>query len=439
VTAATPTATSGALSDDALVEYGRTNTSRHLARWDSTGLLAFGFLVVAICALALPSHRELSIQALAIGVACYTLASRVQFEFGGVFALPTQPVLVALWFLLPPRMLPLVVFGSLLLSALPDLFAKRMPPDRLALVAVSSWFSVGPALVIFLWGTHEPTWRAVPVYLAALAAQMAFDLASMYLCARPVIGISLLGQVKAMRGSFLVDLLLAPLGLLVGFAVYGRPWTLLLVLPMLGLFATFAKERQHRLDHALDLSTAYRGTAILLGDVIEADDEYTGAHSRDVVELVLAVADRLGLDARERQRAEFAALLHDVGKVKIPSDLINKPGPLEPAERALMNTHTIIGQNMLDQVGGMLGEVGHIVRSCHERWDGAGYPDGLAGESIPLAARIVCACDAWSAMTTDRAYRKALPRELAAAELCACAGTQFDPRVVAALVAVLEL
>jgi putative nucleotidyltransferase with HDIG domain len=254
-----------------------------------------------------------------------------------------------------------------------------------------------------------------------------------------VIGISALGQLKALRGSVAVDTLLLPLGLLVAFVVFDTPLALLLVLPVLALFWTFAKERQRRIDHALQLSTAYRGTAILLGDVIEADDEYTGAHSRDVVELVLEVADRLGLDPRERQRAEFAALLHDVGKVKIPSEIINKPGPLDHDERELMNTHTIIGQEMLDQVGGMLGKVGYIVRSCHERWDGAGYPDGLAGDDIPLAARIVCACDAWSAMTSDRSYRKALPREVAAAELCACAGTQFDPRVVAALVAVLGL
>ena len=99
-----------------------------------------------------------------------------------------------------------------------------------------------------------------------------------------------------------------------------------------------------------------------------------------------------------------------------------------------MEKHTIEGERMLDQVGGLLADVGRLVRSCHERWDGRGYPDGLAGEEIPLVARIVCACDAWSAMTTDRSYRAALPREAAVAELRRCAGTQFDPRVVAALI-----
>ncbi len=162
------------------------------------------------------------------------------------------------------------------------------------------------------------------------------------------------------------------------------------------------------------------------------------SHSRDVVELTLQVANRLELDANELRQAEFVALLHDVGKVRIPNEIINKPGPLTPEERGIMNAHTIEGEKMLDQVGGLLGEVGRLVRSCHERYDGAGYPDGLAGTEIPLVARIVCCCDAFHAMTSDRAYRKALPRETALAELRDNSGTQFDPQVVAALVAVVH-
>jgi HD-GYP domain-containing protein (c-di-GMP phosphodiesterase class II) len=103
-----------------------------------------------------------------------------------------------------------------------------------------------------------------------------------------------------------------------------------------------------------------------------------------------------------------------------------------------MKTHTIVGEQMLEPIGGLLGEVGHAVRSCHERWDGKGYPDGLMADEIPLVARIVCACDAWSAMTTDRSYRKARSAAEAAEELRACAGTHFDPRVVSALLAVLR-
>jgi HD-GYP domain-containing protein (c-di-GMP phosphodiesterase class II) len=421
------------VAEAGLIELSRASASQSLARRDRTGLLAGLFVVAAVAALALPAHRGLSLVALVVCVGCYALAARVRFEFGTVFAVPTEPVFVAMWFLLPPRILPLAVLGGLLLSELPDVVRRRVPLDRLGLLVGASWFSVGPTLVVFLFAAHAPRWASVPVYVGALLAQFAFDYTSSFLLVRPVLGVAPLAYLRSVVPGFAVDGLLAPLGVLVAFATYGAPLALLLVLPVLVMFSTFAKERQHRVDHALELSAAYRGTAMLLGDVIEADDEYTGHHSRDVVELVLEVSDRLGLDPRERQRAEFAALLHDVGKVKIPPAIINKPGALDDAEWELMRTHTILGEQMLVQIGGLLGEVGHIVRSCHERWDGAGYPDRLAGEQIPLAARIVCACDAWSAMTTDRSYRKARSVDEALAELRKSAGTHFDPRVVAAL------
>jgi len=439
VTAASTAASTTPLDDDALIEFSRASASRPLARRSSTGFLAVGFFVTALGALALPAHRATSLTAVLVCMFCYGLASRVRFEFGGVFAVPTQPVFVAMWFLAPPRLLPLLICGALLLAELPDVVRRRTPLDHVALYVISSWFSVGPALVIFLWATHAPRWSSVPVYVAALGAQFLCDYVSQFLMVRPVLGISPGAQLRSVLPAFAVDTLLAPLGLLCAFSAYGRPWALLLVLPVLALFATFAQERQRRIDNALELSSAYRGTAMLLGDVIEADDEYTGSHSRDVVDLVVAVADRLGLEARERRRAEFAALLHDVGKVKIPAEIINKAGPLDDAEWELMKTHTVIGEAMLGQIGGLLGEVGQIVRSCHERWDGAGYPDGLAGEAIPLEARIVCACDAWSAMTTDRSYRKARSQAEAAAELRASAGTHFDPRVVETLASVLDV
>jgi HD-GYP domain-containing protein (c-di-GMP phosphodiesterase class II) len=242
-----------------------------------------------------------------------------------------------------------------------------------------------------------------------------------------------------MGWAFLVDAALAPVGLAVAFAATLQPAAIVLVLPLVGLMAEFARERRSRIDHALELSHAYRGTAMLLGDVVEADDEYTGEHSRDVVSLVLAVCDGLGLDARARRDAEFAALLHDVGKIRIPDAIINKAGPLTDSERALIETHTVEGERLLSLVGGILGNVGRIVRSCHEDWDGTGYPDGLAADEIPLVARIVRCCDAFSAMTTDRPYRKARPTAEAVEELQRCAGTDFDPAVVDALAAAVRL
>jgi HD-GYP domain-containing protein (c-di-GMP phosphodiesterase class II) len=228
------------------------------------------------------------------------------------------------------------------------------------------------------------------------------------------------------------------MGLAIALAASEQPAAIVLVPPLLALLAEFARERRARIDHALELSHSYRGTALLLGDVVEADDAYTRSHSRDVVSLVLDVSDRLGLDARERRDAEFAALLHDVGKIRVPAEIINKPGPLTDEEFDVIKTHTVEGERLLSHVGGILGNVGRIVRSCREDWDGTGYPDGLTAEEIPLVARIVRSCDAYSAMTTDRPYRKARSSGEAVAELWRCAGTDFDPTVVAALTAVVE-
>jgi HD-GYP domain-containing protein (c-di-GMP phosphodiesterase class II) len=126
-----------------------------------------------------------------------------------------------------------------------------------------------------------------------------------------------------------------------------------------------------------------------------------------------------------------------VGKIRVPQEIINKPGALDEAEWALMRRHTIDGESMLRQVGGTLAGVGRFVRSSHERYDGGGYPDGLAGEAIPLESRIVCVCDAYNAMTTDRPYRAARHVADALEELSRCSGTQFDPQVVAAIEGVL--
>jgi putative nucleotidyltransferase with HDIG domain len=340
-------------------------------------------------------------------------------------------------FVLPPRAVPLLVALALLAAQTPALFKREIPIGKVPLQVANAWHAVGPAVVLSLGNAVSPSWGDVPLYLGALLAQFVADFVPSAIWSRAAWNVPVAEHARAMRAPFLVDAALAPVGLAVVMAAGSQAWSVILVLPLVGLLRVFARERQVRIDHALELSSAYRGTAMLLGDVIEADDEYTGNHSWEVVELVLSVARRLDLDASELRLAEFAALLHDVGKVKIPTEIINKPGPLDDDERALINTHTILGEEMLEQVGGLLADVGRIVRSCHERWDGYGYPDGLAGEEIPRVARIVCACDAWSAMTTDRSYRKARTADEAAAELRASSGSHFDPAVVDALLAAL--
>ena len=424
--------------EERLLEFQRENESRHLTRLRVTGVNAAGFLVVALGALLLPSHRPLSFVALASALIAYAIASRVEVEFPGFVAIPTEAIFVVMWFVLPLRILPLAVCAAILLGRLPDVVRGTMPPDRLGPMIASCWHSVGPALVLYAAGADEPRWRDAPIYLAALAAQFVFDFVSTFAQSRSVAPLSVRAHFRSAALVYGFDLVLAPLGLLAAFPCYEHPAALLLLMPMVLIVARVGRERQEKNDTVLELKNAYQGTSYLLGDMIEADDAYTGSHSRDVVELVLAVAEQLGLDADSQRMAEFTALLHDVGKVRIPTEIINKPGPLDDDERALINTHTILGQEMLERAGGLLGEVGPLVRACHEHWDGNGYPDGLAGEEIPLVARIVCTCDAWSAMTADRAYRRALSREAAVAELRNCAGTQFDPQVVDALLVVLS-
>ena len=433
------TAAAAHTTDDAVLELQRESESQHLARKGITGVAAAGFVFVALTALLLPSHRPLSLVALGSSLVAYAIASRVEVEFPGFVAIPTEAIFVVMWFVLPLRVLPLAVCGAMLLGALPDVLRRTMPPDRLALTIASCWYSVGPALVLYAGGVGRPHWQDLPIYVLAIGAQFVFDFLATFALMRGVVPVSARSHFRSMTSAWGFDLVLAPIGLLAAFPAYHHPAALLLLMPMVLLVARIGREREEKNDKVLELKNAYQGTSYLLGDMIEADDAYTGEHSRDVVELVLAVGEHLGLTADEQRMAEFTALLHDVGKLRIPSEVINKNGPLDDEERALMNQHTILGEEMLARAGGLLGEVGPFVRSCHEHWDGNGYPDRLVGEEIPLVARIVCTCDAWSAMTTDRSYRKALSRGDAAAELRRCAGTQFDPQVVGALVAVLSL
>jgi HD-GYP domain-containing protein (c-di-GMP phosphodiesterase class II) len=425
-----------------LIEASRERVSTPLVRRDLvvSTIAAASFLAIAVpLALFADSSRATSPFLIASLVVAYAFASRVRFEIGIGYAIPTQLVFVPMLFLVPPSIAPLLVAAGFLLASVPDNIRGEWHLERAIVLVSNGWHALGPALVLVAAGSVSPDWRLHwPLFAAALAAQFIFDLGSSAARAASL-GVSIRPHLPAVGLAYLVDIALAPLGLVVAYAAYpDRPYAFLLALPLLGLIGFFARERRARVDHVVELGHAYRGTALLLGDVVEADDAYTGTHSRHVVDLVLAVCDRLELGPNVRRDAEFTALLHDVGKIRIPTEIINKPGKLDADERAIIEQHTIEGERMLEKVGGLLGEVGHLVRSCHERWDGAGYPDRLAGDAIPLVARIVCACDAFSAMTTDRPYRKAMSEVEALAELQRCAGTQFDPAVVDALVAVAD-
>ncbi|MGN6665065.1 MAG: HD-GYP domain-containing protein [Solirubrobacterales bacterium] len=398
------------------------------------------FLVAALgMAVFLDSPRGLDVSTLVVLVLAYVAACRAKFDIADGYTVPTELVLVPMLFLLPTPVVPLVVSLSWLLGRLIDYASGRASIHRAFHVFGDCWHAVGPALVLVVVGAQTFSWNSWPVYLGALAAQFAFDFVAAAGRARLIDGTPPSVVARMIAPVYGLDAALAPIGLLAAVAALEvGPAVCLLVVPLAGVLAILSRERQARVDQALALSEAYQGTALLLGDVVEADDAYTGSHSRGVVELSLAVSDRMGLDFEQRRNVEFAALLHDVGKISVPNEIINKEGPLDEAEWEVMRQHTIEGERMLKRIGGVLAEVGRIVRASHEDFDGSGYPDGLVGEEIPIEARIVTCCDAFSAMTTTRSYRKAMSTEVALEELHRCAGTQFDPEVVKALVELVE-
>jgi diguanylate cyclase (GGDEF)-like protein len=185
-------------------------------------------------------------------------------------------------------------------------------------------------------------------------------------------------------------------------------------------------------DHG-SLELGHGDVTAALASALQERDRYTGEHSESVVDLTARVGDALAVGTEEISRIRTAALLHDIGKVGVPDEILHKPGPLDDREWEIMRQHPVIGERILRAIPGM-GAVARIVRHEHERWDGQGYPDGLGAMAIPIGSRIILACDAYHAMTSDRPYRKAMPHADAMAQLSANAGTQFDPDVVQALV-----
>jgi putative nucleotidyltransferase with HDIG domain len=180
-----------------------------------------------------------------------------------------------------------------------------------------------------------------------------------------------------------------------------------------------------------DIRAPIRNLATSLAEL----DPGTAEHSRDVVDLACEIGRTAGFSRAGLAELGVAALLHDVGKMRVPNTILNKPGKLTPGEREVIVQHPILGAEALTRVAG-LEVVATLVRYHHERWDGGGYPDGLSGERIPRASRIISACDAYSAMVSDRPYRNAMTHAQALAELRSGAGGQFDAEVVAQLEAV---
>jgi HD-GYP domain-containing protein (c-di-GMP phosphodiesterase class II) len=201
-----------------------------------------------------------------------------------------------------------------------------------------------------------------------------------------------------------------------------------------------AEERRQR-DEAeaayRELSASYLSMVRTLAEVCEAKDSYTRGHLDRTYQYASILTRRLAPDYANRAEIGYGYLLHDIGKVGIPEGVLNKAGPLSDEEWAVMRTHPVIGVNLVKPLR-FLGDAVQIIRSHHERWDGMGYPEGLKGEEIFLPARIFMMADTFDAMTTDRPYRRAMPIHAALEEVEAHAGTQFDPEVARAFVALVE-
>lgn len=197
----------------------------------------------------------------------------------------------------------------------------------------------------------------------------------------------------------------------------------------------------HQASIAIDNARKHESTkevVVALANAIEAKDRYTGGHVDRVTVLAMEIGKNMGLEGEELQNLEMAAILHDVGKIGIEEAVLCKPGMLNPEERRHMEEHPAIGESIVRPLHNLPDSVKASILHHQERWDGRGYPKGLKADGIPLYARIVAVSDTYDAMTTTRPYRAALPREVALAEITKNAGSQFDPAVVEAFLAVMR-
>lgn len=193
----------------------------------------------------------------------------------------------------------------------------------------------------------------------------------------------------------------------------------------------------HRAGLISDIEQAFTNTLAIVTSTVEAKDDYTACHSGDVADLAERVALRMGVAAKEAREVRYAAMLHDVGKIAVPSEILSKEGPLTEEEWVVMRSHTVVGAELVERIDAFA-HLAPAVRFSHERIDGNGYPDGLAGSDIPLAARIISACDTYDAIVTDRPYRAARTPAQAREELLCVCGTQLDEQVVAVLLEELD-
>src|SRR5271166_1650705 len=315
-------------------------------------LVGGGFLLAAAAIPLVAGVSGFSPATAALFVVAFAAAGYVRFDVGTGFTVPTQAIFVPMLFAVPVSVVPLLIPLALALGMLPKIIRGNVSTSWLITAASNSWFAIGPVVVLLLAGDHRPDGRWA-ILLLALAAQFTCDFAANAVRERLFHEMTIRELLREATPIYVVDLALSPLGLAMAFAASAAQsqWPVLLIAPLFGILNLLSRERHQRLLQLVELSDAYQGTALLLGDVVEADDTYTGEHSKSVVRLALDVAQELGLDADRKRYVEFGALLHDVGKIAVPKEIINKPGKLDEQEWEIIKTHTIEGQKMLEKIG----------------------------------------------------------------------------------------
>ncbi len=323
----------------------------------------------------------------------------------------------------------LVTGGSMLVV---ESGIRRKPVFKVIFNAAQITIAIGLASRLFsLMGgvpsVHADSLRMPPqAVAAAIAVYFLTNSTAVSIAVTLDLGESLrTAWVRIVGASFFYDLFSSPIGALLAY-LYARfevPGILILVLPLYFI--------RHIYQVNLQLEQVNRDLLELMVKAIEARDPYTSGHSQRVSQLAALLAKAMGLGAKTVEQVRTAALLHDVGKIHEEyAPLLRKEGKLDATERALMQTHSIRSAELAGTISAFRGSIVDAVRHHHERFDGTGYPAGLAGEAIPIGARLIMIADTVDAMTTDRPYRKALTLEQVHAELRRCAGTQFDPRLV---------
>ncbi|MER6094914.1 HD-GYP domain-containing protein [Streptomyces sp. NPDC001728] len=349
------------------------------------------------------------------------------------------PVLLAAALLLPPAAAALTALPGSLLARVDEQPAAPRRAWRAAAAALAVWAAAQVARVLSCGNAlgHGPDTPDFPyALLPALAAALAFCLVLTALdggIRATADGLPLRTAWRGLLGRALAPYALHGLaGLMMAVlwrSSYGPVAALFVLLPMYISCWVFAQYHRER--------AAHQATIRALVQAVDIKDRYTRGHSERVGHASVLIARELGMAEDRLDVVRFAGILHDVGKLGVPTRVLRKDGPLTPAERRIIELHPEYGHEMVRGIG-FLGEARAAILHHHERIDGRGYPYGLRGEEIPEFARVVAVADSFDAMTSTRSYSRARPVPTAVAELERCAGSQFDPRMVAALVRALE-